>query len=402
MARGGGGGGASKPSARPTPKPSRGGAKAGAKVGGAKPGGAKPRQPVKKAAPNGQARKAQPPTFSGKDAARLQMERSWWAEHSDAKDHLASTQGHAMKSEAVGTILNGDRRLRWRTSHATGAIFFLLLALFTTAMAVGSQNLIVAIMAFVCVAFALVFVTIEFAARRFPDPVPRPHSINQTRVEDLLLVDDIPGPRQPSEPGGRLDDLFTPETPPAPASGPGASIGVKVPQVDLPKQEEEEKDPIRLTGESERREKPRPVRLPDNLTELMTSGKEVDIGEVTGTSTTLVVEDLDRSLDFYTRCLGLDTVDRTSEAAVVEAGFGNILLWQRPDAPSEAVGVMHLTFEVNDVQAAFDRMNEAGVSFLHRPRTALLGEHYELKAAGFRDPDGHGLAITEHRRKCEA
>jgi catechol 2,3-dioxygenase-like lactoylglutathione lyase family enzyme len=114
---------------------------------------------------------------------------------------------------------------------------------------------------------------------------------------------------------------------------------------------------------------------------------------------TLVVADLQRSVEFYTDALGLTIADRTDEAAVLDAGFGKILLWERRDAPPGETGVMHLTFEVGDIDTTFAKMNEAGVEFLHLPRTALLGQHYEMRAAAFRDPDGHGLAITEHRER---
>ncbi|GAB4008603.1 hypothetical protein GCM10029992_65430 [Glycomyces albus] len=114
---------------------------------------------------------------------------------------------------------------------------------------------------------------------------------------------------------------------------------------------------------------------------------------------TLIVADLQRSIEFYSDALGLSITDRTDEAAVLDAGFGKILLWERPDAPPGETGVMHLTFEVGDIDAAFTKMNDAGVEFMHLPRTALLGQNYEMRAAAFRDPDGHGLAITEHRER---
>ncbi|MFC4336063.1 VOC family protein [Salininema proteolyticum] len=442
-------GGAPKPAPRPAPKASRG-AKPARSAKPARTAKAPNRAAPKKAAvPKGQRPQPRPQKFTGKDAARLQFERTWWAANQDAKDRLSQHQGHAVKSEAVGTILNGDRRLRWRTSHAIGAIFFLIVGVFTTAMAVASQNLAVAVLAFLFIASSLAFVTTEFAARRFPDPIPRSAAINQSRVEELLFVDDAPTPRREEEPNATLTDLFPPgvkpvERPTGAAAGttavlqrPEAKAGLEpetdtkvVEGPDEAKVTDGVEEPDATAGTTERAEGVVPAqkgadavkdseteakaaviptqpkdsesrpKLPRNLARLIAE-KGSDIGEVTGTSVTLVVSDLERSVDFYSRCLGLTVSDKTEEAAVVEAGFGTILLWHHPDAPDDAIGVMHLTFEVPDVREAFDSMRQKGVEFRHEPRTALLGEHYELRAAGFSDPDGHGLAITEHRRKEE-
>jgi catechol 2,3-dioxygenase-like lactoylglutathione lyase family enzyme len=136
-----------------------------------------------------------------------------------------------------------------------------------------------------------------------------------------------------------------------------------------------------------------------DLAELLLSEQRLGGTDVTDVAATLIVADLQRSVEFYTDALGLHIADRTEEAAILDAGFGKILLWERPDAPPGETGVMHLTFEVGDIDATFAEMNQAGVEFLHLPRTALLGQNYEMRAAAFRDPDGHGLAITEHRER---
>jgi catechol 2,3-dioxygenase-like lactoylglutathione lyase family enzyme len=139
--------------------------------------------------------------------------------------------------------------------------------------------------------------------------------------------------------------------------------------------------------------------LARDLADLLLSEERLGGTDVTDVAATLVVADLQRSVEFYTDVLGLHIADRTEEAAVLDAGFGKILLWERPDAPPGETGIMHLTFEVGDIDATFAEMNQAGVEFLHLPRTALLGQNYEMRAASFRDPDGHGLAITEHRER---
>lgn len=114
---------------------------------------------------------------------------------------------------------------------------------------------------------------------------------------------------------------------------------------------------------------------------------------------TLIVADLTQSVWFYTELLGLVEVDRARDAVLLEAGFGRVLLWRRDDAPSGGGPVMHLTFEVGDIDTAFTVLTKRGVTFTHQPRSALSGAVHDLRAASFLDPDGHGLAITQLRQR---
>lgn len=116
---------------------------------------------------------------------------------------------------------------------------------------------------------------------------------------------------------------------------------------------------------------------------------------------TLIVSDLAASVMFYTELLGLVEIDRARDAVLLEAGFGRVLLWRREDAPPSRDPVMHLTFEVGDIDTAYETLNSKGVHFTHPPRSALSGEVHDLRAASFLDPDGHGLAITELRQRTD-
>ncbi|THV32233.1 VOC family protein [Glycomyces paridis] len=494
---------------RPAPRPSkaptrgaakggaaRGGAKGAAQKGGAKTGGARKAAPAKQA-PRGV---RQPAGRAGANAEQLRQQRimldqqrrqreaRWWGINQHALKDLHSRQHHSAGGEAIGTVLNGDRRMRWRTSHAVGAITLLILSFFFASMALGAQNIGIAVLAFLCLAGCIAFVTVERSARRFPQPVPAPPLIGQHRLEDLIVEDDAPRPapaaKQAPATMDALDDLFEapprPDPAPTPAPAPPpvvaepatvivevvddeaaesvvpaadtvlsadsvASNGTvppadTVPPVDIvdaqivPEEDPEPPAPatasegVRFSMPSDviggdpvaaappppppakgpiaeaaaklapqpRRQTPEDAR---GLADLLLSEQRLDGTDVTDTAATLVVADLQRSVEFYTDTLGLHILDRTKEAAVLEAGFGKILLWERPDAPPGETGVMHLTFEVGDIDATFAEMNEAGVEFLHLPRTALLGQNYEMRAASFRDPDGHGLAITEHKER---
>ena len=515
-----------RPAPRPSKAPSRGGAKGGAARGGAK-GGAKGGAPkkaqpgVRKAAPGKpMPRTARQPMGRGATAEQLRQQRlmldqqrrsreaRWWAINQHALKDLHSRQHHSAGGEAIGTTLNGDRRMRWRTSHAVGAITLLILSFFLASMAVGAQSVGIAITAFACFAGCIAFVTVEHSARRFPQPVPAPPLIGQHRLEDLIVEDDPPRPAAVKEPAASsLDDLFEPparpETTAAPARAagpapvyatapavvivepvgaepeaaaavppPGRTLITEPVDAELIDDEDDETAPPAPVAESAplpndppphhvptgpftlptdqvggdapgshggttatpapvpppampppadspsskgpiaeavtKLKTPSPPRqrtsaegssLADDLAELLLSEQRLGGTDVTDVAATLVVADLQRSVEFYTDALGLHIADRTDEAAILDAGFGKILLWERPDAPPGETGVMHLTFEVGDIDATFEEMNQAGVEFLHLPRTALLGQNYEMRAAAFRDPDGHGLAITEHRER---
>ncbi|GAA1678341.1 hypothetical protein GCM10009830_26740 [Glycomyces endophyticus] len=614
-----------RPAPRPSKAPSRGGAKGGTARGGAKGAAVKGGAGARKAAPaKAQPRGVRQQQARGMTAEQLRQQRlamdqqrrqnqaRWWAINQHAMKDLHSRQHHAAGGEAIGTVLNADRRMRWRTSRAIGAITLLILAFFFTSMAIGAQSVGIAVLAFLCLAGTIAFFTVEHSARRFPQPVPAPPLIGQHRLEDLIVEDDPPrgaAVKQPER--GSLDDLFEPDRPETaplpepPAAAPAATVVTEVPPVAAPAAEPEPEparaeppvttaaaeparaeppvpppavlvsepvvsDPVAVepvaaepVEELPRRETvadaaapapplfvvsealkaasappPRaeievedspveddfaeddlvangtaeapppaatvPVQSPQStetlpveappveeptppaaaeapplaespvdsassesaplpadppaaftlpseqiggaavveivdmpldeeppakgpiaeaasklrspspprpreseeggslardLAELLLSEERLGGADVTDVAATLVVTDLQRSVEFYTDALGLAISDRTAEAAVLDAGFGKILLWERPDAPPGETGIMHLTFEVGDIDAAFTQMNEAGVQFLHLPRTALLGQNYEMRAAAFRDPDGHGLAITEHRER---
>nr|BFF23795.1 hypothetical protein GCM10025732_17600 [Glycomyces mayteni] len=126
------------------------------------------------------------------DQQRRQQQARWWAINQHAMKDLHSRQHHAAGGEAIGTVLNADRRMRWRTSRAIGAITLLILAFFFTSMAIGAQSVGIAVLAFLCLAGCIAFFTIEHSARRFPQPVPAPPLIGQHRLEDLIVEDDPP------------------------------------------------------------------------------------------------------------------------------------------------------------------------------------------------------------------
>lgn len=115
----------------------------------------------------------------------------------------------------------------------------------------------------------------------------------------------------------------------------------------------------------------------------------------------LKVRDLERSLAFYRRVLGLEVTDRAGhgfaflsggdahhELALQEVGAGT-------GSPSRrSVGLYHTAWEVPDREAfadAREALEEAGVS-------AQAVDHGISWALYFRDPDGQGVEIYLDRR----
>jgi catechol 2,3-dioxygenase-like lactoylglutathione lyase family enzyme len=116
----------------------------------------------------------------------------------------------------------------------------------------------------------------------------------------------------------------------------------------------------------------------------------------------LLVSDLTRSLDFYQDTLGFEIVDRTAGGAVLSYGGGRLLLRHQADMSPVDRRVVHLHIEVSDVDVAYQELLDKGIEFVHKPRVLSRGDRLELWAARFRDPDGHGIALTQWRDRQEA
>lgn len=137
------------------------------------------------------------------------------------------------------------------------------------------------------------------------------------------------------------------------------------------------------------------------------------------------VSDLDRTLDFYTRVLGLKVVDETEfagdeftqgtglsgakiRAAFLEAPNSSTILevfqYVAPDSrpiPQNAspndIGVGHICFQVDDIDQSYEKLSKRGIKFVSPPVT-ISKEH--PKGAGarfcyFHDPDGILIEILQ-------
>lgn len=122
--------------------------------------------------------------------------------------------------------------------------------------------------------------------------------------------------------------------------------------------------------------------------------------------TMLRVRDLDRSIDFYTRLLGMGVMRRRPNAdpdgVVAYLGYGeedgNHALELLEDADnSEAydsgTGYGHIALAVPDIYALSEMLEKEGVDFILAPEPIRPGSPNIV--AFIRDPDGYEIELTE-------
>ncbi|GIH11866.1 VOC family protein [Rugosimonospora africana] len=104
----------------------------------------------------------------------------------------------------------------------------------------------------------------------------------------------------------------------------------------------------------------------------------------------LDVADLDRSVDFYRRVVGLDVVVRydTPTHTIVQVGVGGRLpgieLWHEPRLGPPPPSLVHIAFLADDVDAAFQTAVARGAPVHLEPFT-IGGERIAMVL----DPDGY-------------
>ncbi|MBF9132378.1 VOC family protein [Plantactinospora sp. S1510] len=120
-------------------------------------------------------------------------------------------------------------------------------------------------------------------------------------------------------------------------------------------------------------------------------------GPIAGVGITLLVTNLDRSITFYRDLLGFFEIDGGDGNAILASGATRLVLRAIRDVAPINRRLVHLNLEVNDVNAVYEELLAKGVKFTYAPRAVNRGAKLELWAAAFRDPDGHGIALTQWR-----
>ncbi|WBB79632.1 VOC family protein [Micromonospora sp. WMMD882] len=132
------------------------------------------------------------------------------------------------------------------------------------------------------------------------------------------------------------------------------------------------------------------------------AGADGSASPISGVGITVLVTDLDRSLDFYRDVLGFAEVDRGVGNAVLASGSTRLVLREVSEAAPISRRLVHVNLEVDDIQAAYERLRDSGVRFTYAPRVVNRGAKLDVWAAAFRDPDGHGIALTQWRTRADA
>ena len=115
----------------------------------------------------------------------------------------------------------------------------------------------------------------------------------------------------------------------------------------------------------------------------------------------LIVDDLDRALDFYTQVLGLKLGHRSRDYAQLDTGVTRIGFNTRP-AMEAVVGFalepaqqtapgFELGFKVVDVDAAYAEILAGGATPVTPPTTRPWGQ----RTAYVRDPDGYLIELAQ-------
>ncbi|MEU8333201.1 VOC family protein [Micromonospora sp. NPDC048839] len=228
-------------------------------------------------------------------------------------------------------------------------------------------------------------------------PAPRPPAEEHFDERYDLPEDDraTPSPGDPFDPPSESVDpppAQRVDPPPAQRSGPGATDPLD--PLDLPLDDPSPAGAGRETVTDEEL---------DQAIFGFESGATADPGApISGVGLTLLVTDLSRSLDFYRDVLGFTEVDRGAGNAVLASGTTRLVLREVTGAAPISRRLVHVNLEVNDIEAAYERLRGSGVRFTYAPRVVNRGSKLEVWAAAFRDPDGHGIALTQWRERAEA
>lgn len=132
----------------------------------------------------------------------------------------------------------------------------------------------------------------------------------------------------------------------------------------------------------------------------------------------LSVADINRSIDFYRSCLGMTVKMRREidtpwvatvngqpgarlEVAFLEVGGQTLELLQfspggealiaKPNQP----GTVHLSFLIDDVEAAYRELSQQGVRFVSPPQTNSDGPNAGSKVVFLLDPDGFRVELVQ-------
>ncbi len=138
-----------------------------------------------------------------------------------------------------------------------------------------------------------------------------------------------------------------------------------------------------------------------------TAAAAIDAAKFRMLHTMIRVKDLDKSLDFYTRLMGMKLIRKkdypSGEFTLAFVGYGDeenstvVELthnWPQKEPYSIGSGFGHLAIGVPDVYAVCDRLAKEGVKI---PRPAGPMKHGGSVIAFVEDPDGYKIELVERK-----
>ena len=115
----------------------------------------------------------------------------------------------------------------------------------------------------------------------------------------------------------------------------------------------------------------------------------------------LIVEDLDRALEFYTGVLGLKLGHRSGDYEQFDTGVTRLALYTRNamaktlgmslERPSSNAPGLEIGFKVDNVNAVVNQLVTRGASLAVAPMDRFWGQ----RTAYVRDPDGHLIELAQ-------
>lgn len=116
--------------------------------------------------------------------------------------------------------------------------------------------------------------------------------------------------------------------------------------------------------------------------------------DVTGTSVTLMVDNLEQSVAFYTGRLGFG-LEYSAAPHFVMIALGGLRVGLHPRGGNPSAGDcggISIGLEVDDIEASVAALQERGVTF-----PSGMVEDGPIRRADFRDPDGTRLYLVQTR-----
>jgi predicted enzyme related to lactoylglutathione lyase len=109
-------------------------------------------------------------------------------------------------------------------------------------------------------------------------------------------------------------------------------------------------------------------------------------------------KDFDRARAFYKDVLGLPMLFEVPDQKMAFFDCGGVRIYLGVPSSPEYAANSFLYYRVDDIEAAYERLKGAGVSFLHPPHVIHKTADSELWMAGFQDSEGNYAQLMQEKK----